>query len=104
MIILIAKIIFLVCILGILFIIVRKIPAISRLPREASVEKLSFRTIFILIKNIFKKLVSNNFFQNIFIGNLEKSLRKFKVVALKIDNIIDKIIRKLKRNSGNGMP
>lgn len=99
-----AKIVFILSILGILFIIGRKLPALSRIAEEPFIERFSFRMIFVLPVTIIKRFISSNFFQNILIGDLEKSLRKLKIFALKIDNIIDKFIRKLKRNSRNGTP
>lgn len=104
MIIIIAQTVFILSILGILFIIGRKLPALSKLPEEPFIEKFSFKMIFRWPVAVIKRFASSNFFQNILIGDLEKSLRRFKIVALKIDNIIDKFIRKLKRNSKNNKP
>ncbi len=99
MIIIIAEIVFVLSLLGVLFIVVRKLPALSKLPEETSTRKFSFKAIFVWFLKTFKQFILSTFFQNIIIGNLEKSLRKFKIMALKIDNIVDKFIRKLKRNS-----
>lgn len=99
MIILVSKIVFVLSLLGILFIVVRKLPALSRLPEETFARKFSFKVIFVWFVNAVKQFILSNFFQRLIIGNLEKSLRKFKIMALKIDNIVDKFIRKLKRNS-----
>lgn len=99
MIIIISKIIFALSLLAILFIISRKLSVLSRLPEGPRVGKFSFRAIFAWCKSLKKNFVSSNFFQSIIAG-LEKFLRKFKILALKIDNIADKFLRKLKRNSG----
>ncbi len=96
----ISKIVFIASILGILFIVTRKLPALSRLPEEFFVKRFSFKAILALPGNIIKQFISSNFFQNVIIGGLEKSLRKFKIMALKIDNIVDKFLRKIKRNFG----
>jgi len=102
--ILISKIVFLIGLLGLLFIICRKIPAMFRLPEEPVEKKFSIKSVFRLPKKIFHAIFSSYVFQHIFLGNLEKSLRRLKVAALKVDNIIDKFIRKLKKKSGDGMP
>lgn len=103
-IIIISKIVFLIGLLGLLFIICRKIPAMSRLPEEPVDKKFSIKSILLFPKKIIHGIFSSYVFKNIFLGNLEKSLRRLKVAALKVDNIIDKFIRKLKKNSGNGTP
>ena len=100
MIIIISKIVFIASIFGIAFIVFRKLPALAHLPGEYSVGKFSFRAIFAWPGNIIKQFISSSFFQNTILGNLEKSLRKFKILALKIDNILDKFIRKFKKKSG----
>ena len=98
MIILISKIVFALSLLGILFIIIRKIPLLSELSERASVKKFSFKPVFNRVGDTAKCFISGNFFQNIIIGNLEKSLRKLKILALKLDNLLDKFLRKIKRN------
>lgn len=98
MIIIISKIIFLLSLLGILFIVVKKFPILSRLPEESSAGKFSFKAIFAWLRITTGEFTSSNFFQNTIMGNLEKSLRKFKIMFLKIDNILDKFLRRLKRN------
>ena len=95
-----SKIIFLLSILGIAFIIFRKLPALAHLPTESSIGKFSFKAIFIWPGKIIKQFISSNFFQGTILGNLEKSLRKLKILTLKIDNILGKFIRKFKKNSG----
>lgn len=98
MMVIISKIIFTLSLLGVLFIISRKFPALSWLPEEPLTKRLSFKMIFAWFKDSRRKFVSSSFFQDI-IDGLEKSLRKFKILALKIDNISDKFIRKIRRNS-----
>lgn len=97
MITLVSKIVFILSLLGILFIVFRKLPTLSRSTSEFSVGKFSFRVISVWFRNIIRGFSSSNFFQNTILGNLEKSLRKFKIMFLKIDNIVDKLLRKLKR-------
>lgn len=104
MIIIISKIVFILSILGILFIIGRKFPTLSRLPEELSAERVSFKMIIQWPGGIIKRFFSSNFFQNVLVADLEKSLRKFKIAALKIYNVVDRFIEKLKGKSGNGMP
>ncbi len=99
MIVIISKIVFILSFLGILFIVFRKLPALSRSSEEFSVKRFSFKAIFAWPGNAIRQFISSNFFQNIIIGGLEKSLRRFKILALKIDNIVDKFLRKIKRNS-----
>ena len=100
MIIIVSKIIFILSLFGILFIVIRKLPALSRLPEESFVKRFSFKAIFAWPRNIIKQFISSGFFQNVIIGGLEKSLRRFKIMTLKINNIVDKFLRKIKRNSG----
>lgn len=104
MIVLISQIVFVLSLLGILFIIARKFPALSRLPEEPLTERVSLKMIIQWPGNVVKRFFSSNFFQNILVVDLEKSLRKFKIVALKIYNMTDKFIERLKGKSGNGMP
>lgn len=102
MIIIISKIVFILSFLGILFIIGRKLPALSCASEKSSAGRFSIKAIFTRFRGAIKQFILGSFFQNTIIGNLEKFLRKFKILALKIDNILDKFLRKLKRNSGNG--
>ncbi len=101
MIIVVSKIVFFLCIAGIIFIAIRKISIISNLPEEPSIGRISFKMLLVWLGRFIDKLLLSDFFQNFLIGRLEKSLRKFKIVALKIDNIVDKVIRKLKKGSDN---
>lgn len=101
MIILIAKILFVLSVLGILFMISRKIPVLVSLSEEPLVKRFYFKNIFKRFREFTDKIILSSFFQNILIGNLEKSLRRFKIMALKINNIIDGFLRKVKKNSGD---
>ncbi len=98
MIIIISKIIFIASALGILFIIFRKIPTLSQLSEEPLAKRFSFKETFAQVRVVKENIVLSNFFQNTILRNLEKTLRKFKILALKIDNISDKFLRKLKGN------
>ena len=99
MIIIISKIVFILSLLGVLFIIFRKLPELSKLPGESSAGQFSFKSILSWPLVIIRQFTSSNFFQSVIVGNLEKSLRKFKIRALKINNILDKFLRKLKKGS-----
>lgn len=99
MLIIISKIVFILSLLGVLFIIYRKLPAISRASEEPFTSKFSFRKILARISSNFKRFILSHFFQNIILGTLEKSLRKIKILVLKIDNITEKFIRKLRKSS-----
>lgn len=99
MIIIISKIVFILSLLGILYIIVRKFPALSKLSEEPPDEKFFLKEASVRFENIIKRFVSGKFFQTSVLRNLEKSLRKFKIMTLKIHNFSDKFIRKIKRNS-----
>jgi len=85
--------------LGILFIIIRKIPVLSRLPEESFIESLSLRATFVRFKRVKNEFILSHFFQSIIIGNLEKSLRRLKILILKMDNILDRFLRKFKKNT-----
>lgn len=100
MIVIASKIVFILSLLGILFIVGRKLSGLSRLPAERSLTRgFSLKAVFIWPGAVIKRLVFSGFFQDIIVGSLEKSLRKFKIMALKIDNILDKFLRKLKKKN-----
>jgi len=100
-IIIISKIIFFLSLGGLLFIVLKKIPQLSQFPKSSNshAAKFLFKLNPLNIKGNLKQFIDSNFFQNSILGNLEKSLRKIKILILKIDNVVDKIIRKLKKRS-----
>lgn len=104
MMVIISKIIFILCLLGILFIIGKKLPVLSQLPEKSLIGRFSFRPVFSWFKKVKEKFISSNFFRDLLVG-LEKSLRKFKILVLKVDNLLEKFLKKLKKNSEeNNMP
>ncbi len=102
MLITISQIIFTVCVVGVLFIALRKVPVILRYPRHPF-ENVS------LIDKVKGKINSSNFFHEVFVHRAEKILRKIKIFVLKIDNFlarrVDRLrdkIRKKKEEEENG--
>jgi len=96
-IVLISKILFIISIIGILVIIIRKFPDLSRVSIIQKEEKFSFKKSIKKYKNSFHDFLCGKFFQQTIVGNLEKSFRKFKIVSLKVSNGLDKLIKKLKK-------
>ena len=81
MLITVSQIVFAVSILGILAIVLRKVPVILRYPRHPF-EEVS------LLNKVKNKINSSNFFHEIFINRTEKALRRLKIIVLKIDNFL----------------
>ena len=100
-IILIAKIVFVLSLLGVLFIIIRKIPALTALPEESFVERFSFKVIIGFTTSALKGFTSSNLFKNTLIGKTEKFLRKFKILILKLDNALARFIKRIRKHSNN---
>ncbi len=96
-IILISKIVFIISILGILVIIIRKLPVLSGISEDYPVSHVSFKEVLLWPKNTFKKLISSHFFQDSVIGNLEKLLRRTRIFFLKIGNRLDRAIERLQK-------
>ncbi len=100
MIIIVSKIIFILSLAGLLFIVFRKLPKLSQLPeRGPYTSRFSLKSTIFGFKGNIRQFIASDFFQNTILGNLEKSLRKIKILILKIDNRVDKIIRRLKRRA-----
>lgn len=97
MIILISKLIFFLSLLGLFIILLRKIPELNKLPNFSITKKTSLKSLPKNLKKTAKIATETDFFQNIIIAGLEKSLRRFKVTALKIDNKVDSFLRRLKK-------
>jgi len=89
MIILVSQIIFGLSIIGILVIILRKVPIILRYPRHPF-ENIS------LVDKVKEKINSSNFFHEIFVHRAEKFLRKIKIIVLKFDNFLARIVDRLR--------
>ncbi|MFZ5559429.1 MAG: hypothetical protein ACOZAL_01390 [Patescibacteria group bacterium] len=89
MIILIAQIIFIISVIGILVIILRKVPIILRYPRHPY-EEISFW------ERIRQKASSSRFFHEVVIPKIEKILRKLKIILLKFDNFLARKVDKLR--------
>lgn len=97
MLIIISKIIFGLSLLGILIMVLRKIPALNKVPDFSTKSKLSLKTAPEVFKKSAKTITKTDFFQNIIVAGLEKSLRRFKIFALKIDNKVEEFLRRLKK-------
>jgi len=95
----ISKILFIIGILGVLVIVVRKFPDLSRTSKIWEGEKFSFKKSINKYRNSFHCFLSGKFFQQSIVGNLEKSFRKFKILSLKVSNGLDKLIKKLKKKT-----
>ena len=87
------KILFFLSLAALLVIVVRKIPALSRLPEKSGGQEISLKSIFSEIKKAPKNLGSNIIPQT----RLEKFLRRLKIFTLKISNVLDKLLKKTKK-------
>lgn len=94
--IIIAQIIFVLSVLGILFIIARKIPLILQYPRHSE-EDISFlgelRRQWSGLK---AKTGTDGFLHNVFFPKMEKTLRRIKIIVLKLDNFLAQKVDKLR--------
>jgi len=97
MLIIISKIVFALSLIGILFIIVRKLPTLSRLPEYPSIKHLSLKNTLGWLPYSFNKIISSNFFQRFIVKKLERFFRRMKVMALKMNNLLDKVLKRLKK-------
>lgn len=95
--IIVAQIIFGLSIIGILVIIIRKVPIILRYPRQPF-EEVSISGIFEKLKN---RLTSNEFFHALALPITEKALRKIKIFVLKLDNFLAKRVSRLRHRRKN---
>jgi len=89
MVITISQIIFIVSVIGILVIVLRKVPVILRYPRHPY-EEVS------LWEKIRQKASSSRFFHEVVIPKIEKILRKIKIIVLKFDNFLAKKVDRLR--------
>ncbi len=99
MLIIISKIVFALSFIGILVIIARKLPTLSRLPERPSIKGFSIKNTAKWLPYSADRVVSSNFFQRFVVRNLERFFRKMKVMALRMSNLLDKVLKKLKKNS-----
>ncbi len=90
MLILISQIIFALSVVGILVIVLRKIPVILRYPRQPF-EDVS------LVEKVKEKINSSSFFHEIFIHRTEKILRRIKIIVLRFDNFLARIVDRLRK-------
>lgn len=91
---LIALIVFLCSLVGLGFIIYKKIPTLNSLPKEAY-NKINWKNIFLKLKN--SSFLKNFYFNfNIF---LQKLLSKIKVLTLKIENKVSQWLQELRKRS-----
>lgn len=91
-----AQIIFGLSILGILFIIVRRIPDILKFPRYSK-EDVSFKEeIQRQWFTLKAKTGTSRFLHNVFFPKAEKILRKTKIILLKLDNFLARKVEKLR--------
>lgn len=97
MFIIIAQIVFALSIIGILVIILRKVPIILRYPRQPF-EEVSLAGIFEKIKS---RVTSNEFFHAMALPITEKFLRKIKIFVLKLDNFLAKLVSGLRHKRKN---
>lgn len=98
MLIIISKIVFALSLVGIIVIIARKLPILSRLPEHPSVKHISFKNTLGWLPYSFNRMIASNFFQQFIVKKLERFFRKMKVMALKMNNLLDKVLKKLKGN------
>ncbi|OGZ32824.1 MAG: hypothetical protein A2V69_03305 [Candidatus Portnoybacteria bacterium RBG_13_40_8] len=89
MLITISQIVFAISIIGILVIVLRKVPVILRYPRHPFEETS-------LLERVKTKINSSNFFHEIFIHRTEKILRRIKIIVLKFDNFLARIVDRLR--------
>jgi hypothetical protein len=91
---------------GILYIIHRKIPLLLKYPKYMAQESSMYQNFQEKMGEIKEKTSISKFWHEIIIPKIEKILRKFKVVILKLDNFlakkVDKMREKIKRReNGN---
>lgn len=97
MLILISQIIFALSVLGILFLIFRRIPDLLEFPRSDSEKALVYETIRGYWKKLKQKAEASGFLHDAVIPKTEKVLRKTKIILLKLDNFLAKRVDKLRQ-------
>jgi len=107
-----AQIIFGLSILGILFIVFRRVPTLLEYPRRVPVQILIFEKLRNQWKKIKAEAEVSEFLHEIIIPGTEKFLRKTKAILLKFDNFLARradslrarIRKRKKEKKGEGMP
>jgi hypothetical protein len=92
-----AQIVFFLSVIGILVIILRKIPIILRYPRQPF-EEVSLAGV---LEKLRTKLTSNEFFHAMALPITEKMLRKIKIFVLRLDNFLAKLVSRLRHSRKN---
>jgi hypothetical protein len=92
-----SQIVFALSIIGILVILLRKVPMILRYPRQPF-EEVSLAGIFDKLKN---RITSNEFVHAMALPITEKILRKIKIFVLKFDNFLAKLVSHLRHRRKN---
>jgi hypothetical protein len=92
-----AQIVFALSVIGILVIVLRKIPIILRYPRQPF-EEVSLAGV---LEKIRTKLTSNEFFHTLALPVTEKMLRRIKIFVLKLDNFLAKLVSRLRHSRKN---
>ena len=95
--IIVSQIVFVLSIIGILVIVLRKIPIILRYPRQPF-EEVSLAGI---LEKLRVKITSNEFFHALALPLTEKTLRRIKIFVLKLDNFLAKLVGHLRRSRKN---
>ena len=90
MIIIIFQIIFWLSILGILFIVFRKIPSLLEHERTSSEKVLIYKNLQEQWKKVKEKAETSEFLHEVIIPKTEKALRKTKIILLKLDSFLAK--------------
>ena len=96
MIIIIFQIIFILAVLGILFFIFRKIPALLEHPRRSEKGDVIYENIRKQLGKAKEKVEASEFLHETVIPKTEKFLRKRKIILLKLDNFLAKRANKLR--------
>lgn len=101
MIIIIFQIIFILAVLGILFFVFRKIPALLEHPRHSEKGGVIYKNIHKQLGKAKEKVEASEFLHETVIPRTEKFLRKSKIILLKLDNFLakraDKLREKIKK-------
>lgn len=96
MIIIVFQIVFGLSILGILFIVFRKIPSLLEYERTGSEKVLIYKNLQERWKKVKEKAEASEFLHEAIILKTEKVLRKTKIILLKLDNFLAKRADRLK--------
>ncbi len=101
MIIIIFQIIFILAVLGILFFVFRKIPALLEHPRRSEKGDVIYENIRKQLGKAKAKVEASEFLHETVIPRTEKFLRRSKIILLKLDNFLakraDKLREKIKK-------